>query len=217
MVASLEDSMASETPAGLQGSLIPANVSQKVIAVDIDDTLNNFSETLRTTHFEHDGSFSFSRETFDRYLSELRSGANDSRELLSTEYSFFKYQIHQRCFELAQARPDAVAFMRWLQANGWRIVICTYRDLRRANACTRKWLSDNGIPFDHLFMAWNKIVFCRAWGISHLVDDHAFNAENGKRHGVNVYFPETPACGDLSVHGARSFRSFEEIKPWIQG
>jgi len=96
-------------------------------------------------------------------------------------------------------------------------VICTYRDLRRANDCTRAWLEANGIPFDHLFMAWNKIVFCRAWGIEHLVDDHAFNAVHGKRYGVNVYYPARPGQEAMEGHGARRFTSFEELKPWIQG
>jgi hypothetical protein len=202
-----------------RGTVVGASGSplQRTIAVDLDDTLNNFTETLRETRFEHDGSCSFSKEVFDQYLAEVRSGSADSGDLLSTEYAFFKYRIHQRCYEQARARRDGVDFMRRLRADGWRIVICTYRDLRRANTCTRKWLADNGIPFDHLFMAWNKIVFCKAWGIEHLVDDHEFNAKFGSRYGVNVYYPIREGQGDLSADGARGFRSFEEIGPWIQG
>jgi hypothetical protein len=189
----------------------------RTIAVDIDDTLNNFTETLLSTPFTNDGSFSFPDATFERYLGALRRGDPEKSDLLSTEFAYFKYRIHHRCYELARPRPDGVEFMRWLRASGWRIVICTYRDLRRANDCTRKWLGDHGIPFDHLFMAWNKIVFCKAWGIGHLVDDHAFNSLNGRRYGVSVYYPIRPEQGDLEVHGARGFRSFEEVRPWIQG
>jgi hypothetical protein len=190
---------------------------KRTIAVDIDDTLNDFTETLKRTPFAHDGSFSFSEETFNGYMERLRSGAPDGSELLSTEYSFFKYRIHHRCYELAKARPDGVEFMRWLRANNWRIVICTYRDLRRANDCTRKWLGDNGIPFNHLFMAWNKIVFCKSWGIEHLVDDHAFNAVHGRRFGVNVYYPRRQGQGNMGEHGARGFGAFGEVSQWIQG
>jgi hypothetical protein len=193
------------------------DATTKTIAVDLDDTLNNFTATLLATEFRHDGNYSFGQETFDRYLVRVRNRESDASDLLSTEFSFFKYRIHHRCYELAQAREDGVAFMRRLRADGWRIVICTYRDLRRANDCTRKWLNENGIPFDHLFMAWNKIVFCRAWGIRHLVDDHAFNTQHGATYGVNVYFPIHDGREDLSQFGAKGFRSFEEVVPWIQG
>jgi hypothetical protein len=192
----------------------------KTIAVDLDDTLNDFTQTLRRTEFTHGGKYSFSSEVFDAYLQRLKGGRDDvgdPGDLLATEFSFFKNRIHQECYGLARARPDGVDFMRWLRADGWRIVICTYRDLRRSNDATRAWLADNGIPFDYLFMAWNKIVFCRAWGIEHLVDDHPFNSVHGARHGVKVYYPATPEDRGHAGHGARAFASFGEIKPWIQG
>jgi hypothetical protein len=106
--------------------------------------------------------------------------------------------------------------MRWLRSASWRVVICTHRDLRRANACTRKWLGDNGIPFDHLFMAWNKIVFCRAWGIRHLVDDDPFNIAHGDRHGVQVYYPMPEKPGPLEPNNARAFGTFDEVRRWIE-
>jgi hypothetical protein len=189
----------------------------RTIAVDLDDTLNDFTETLRRTEFTHDGTFSFPPEVFDRYMQRLRSGVPEDSELLATEYSFFKNRIHQRCHELATARADGVEFMNGLRRDGWRIVICTYRDLRRSNASTRKWLNANGIPFDHLFMAWNKIVFCKAWGIEHLVDDHSFNAVHGRRFGVNVYYPLRGGQDGMADHGARGFNSFGEVRQWIRG
>jgi hypothetical protein len=112
--------------------------------------------------------------------------------------------------------------MRWLRQNHWRIVICTYRDLRRAQDCTRAWLRENDIPFDHLFMAWNKIVFCKVWGIEHLVDDDAFNLAYGAQYGVNVYFPAGGRCPAVPTNpspgtrGTRGFQRFDEIIPWIQ-
>jgi hypothetical protein len=138
-------------------------------------------------------------------------------DLLSTEFTYFKAQIHQQCYRCAAARPDGVRFVRELKRAGWRIVICTYRDLRRAGAVTRQWLGENDIPFDHLFMAGNKIVFCRAWQIQHLVDDDPFNIIHGEQHGVNVYYPIMARHEGLAVGRARGFHSFDEITPWIQG
>jgi hypothetical protein len=189
---------------------------KKTIAVDLDDTLNNFTQTLKTASFAYDGSYRLSEPVFNGYLERLRSGAREEGDLLSTEYSFFRYKIHQRCYELSAARADGVAFMRWLRAAGWRIVICTHRDLRRANACTRQWLGDNGIPFDHLFMAWNKIVFCSAWGIGHLVDDDPFTITHGDTHGVRVYYPMLERLRALEPNNARAFSAFDEVRRWIE-
>ncbi len=194
----------------------------KTIAIDLDDTLNNFTETLQKTPFARDETYALSEEVYQDYLAKLRCGWTEGGDLLSTEHSFFRCKIHQRCYERAQARPDGVRFTQWLRQNHWGIVICTYRDLRRVQDCTRKWLADNEIPFDYLFMTGNKIGFCKAWGIEHLIDDEAVNIALGKRFGVNVYYPavarlSAPPPSPIHTPGtARAFQSFDEIKPWIQ-
>jgi uncharacterized HAD superfamily protein len=172
--------------------------------------------------FVRDETHALSEEAYQDYLAKLRCGWTESGDLLSTEFSFFRYKIHQQCYERARARTDGVRFTQWLRQNHWRIVICTYRDLRRAQDCTRKWLADNEISFDYLFMTGNKIGFCRAWGIEHLVDDEAINITLGERFGVNVYYPAAerlPAPPTNPVRtpaAARAFQTFDEIKPWIQ-
>jgi len=188
----------------------------------VDDVLNNFTETLQGIQFLRDETYALSEEVFQDYLAKLRSGWTESSDLLCTEHSFFRSKIHQRCYELAEARADGVRFAQWLRQDGWRIVICTYRDLRRTQDCTRKWLGDNGIPFDYLFMTGNKIGFCKAWGIEHLIDDEAVNIALGPRFGVNVYYPATarspvpPENPVPTPAAARVFETFDEIKPWIK-
>jgi hypothetical protein len=195
----------------------------KTIAVDLDDTLNNFTEILQGAEFVRDETHALPEETFQAYLAKLRGGAPDEGELLSTAYTFFRFKIHHECYRRAQARPDGVIFLRWLRQNGWRIVICTHRDLRRAQDSTRKWLGDHAIPFDHLFMAGNKIAFCKIWGIGILVDDDPFNVTHGATHGVKVYYPATAprlaasAPDRDSPHAARAFQTFDELIPWMQG
>ena len=192
----------------------------KTIAVDLDDTLNNFTETLLKTNFAYDERFSVTRPVFDEYLKRVRSGAAEDEDLLSTEYSFFRTKIHLECYRRATARPDAVAFMQWLRREHWRIVICTHRDLRVAYPCTKAWLDENGIPFDWIFRAGNKIVFCRLWGIPTLIDDNFFPIEYGGRYGVNVFYPihdhNRTLGGDRVGDGARGFTTFDEVKSWIQ-
>ena len=82
----------------------------KIIAIDVDDVLNNFTETLQQTQFVRDETHALSEEMFQDYLAKVRSGWSESGGLLSTEYSFFRSKIHQRCYELAQARSDGVRF-----------------------------------------------------------------------------------------------------------
>jgi hypothetical protein len=190
---------------------LAASAGPKMIAVDIDDTLNDFTSTLRNTAFPYSPKYSLSETTFHQYLTRIRDAAPEPGDLLSTEYSFFRHKIHEECYRLATARADGVAFMQWLKLRHWQIFICTRRDLRRVHDSTRRWLIDNGIPFDYLFTALNKIVFCRAWHISYLVDDDVNSITHGPNYGVRVFHPEREG-----VVTAGGFRSFDEVKGWIQ-
>ena len=190
-------------------------MAERIIAVDIDDTLNNFSQTLRETDFAYHPRYALGEERFHELLAKVKAGHSEPTELLSTEYSYFKAQIHLQIYERGQARPDAVEFMQDLRASGWTIVICTYRDLRRSSEITRAWLRANGIPFDYLFRANNKIVFCRSWGIRYLIDDDPLNITHGGVHGVDVFYP-AGLHAELDPHPtARSFLSFREVRQWI--
>ena len=182
----------------------------------MDDTLNDFTETLQRTIFPYEQTFPFSKEKFDGYLNQVRNNIPEDSDLLSTEYSFFQYHIHEQCYRLANARTDAIEFMRWLKRSGWTIIICTFRDLRRAYNCTVEWLKYNGIPYDYLFMAGNKIVFCKLWGIEHLVDDAVFNIIYGERYGIKVYYPLMDKHKSLQTDSAKGFKSFNEVKSWLQ-
>ena len=188
----------------------------KTIAVDLDDTLNNFTETIRTTQFEHNESFALSSAVFDEYLERVRCDPTDSGDLLSTDYTFFRAKIHLESIQRAKARPDGVEFMRWLRHEGWRIVICTGRDLRRSYSYTKTWLDENGIPFDQMFWAGNKVVFCKLWGIEILVDDDLFNIEYGPQYGISVYYPINDKNRTVAPGGAQGFESFDEVKSWIR-
>ncbi len=184
--------------------------------VDLDDTLNNFTETLQNGEFPYDAADSLSEATFEHYLRKIRNGESEAVDLLSTGFTYCRFKIHLSCYQQARARPDGVEFMRWLRQHHWRIVICTQRDLRRSNDCTRAWLNENDIPFDYLFMASNKIVFCKAWGIRHLIDDALFSITHGATYDVNVYYPILPVHASLPAHRARGFQTFEDVKRWIQ-
>jgi hypothetical protein len=189
----------------------------KTIAVDLDDTLNNFTHTLQTTPFSHNTTYNIAPDTFADYLGLLRSGSTGTTGLLSTEYSFFCYKIHSECYDRATPRRGAVGFMQWLRSNQWRIVILTHRDLRRSNEPTRRWLRGNEIPFDYLFTTANKLKFCAEWKIEKLVDDHLANPGPGEdRAGVKVYYPIMQKHQSPESLQGEGFNDFEELKQWIQ-
>lgn len=187
----------------------------RAIAIDLDDTLNNFTATLQAAEFPRGPDEPVPVERAEAYLRQVRGIDPEAGDLLSTEYTFFRARVHLHCYRQAQPRADGVEFVRRLHREGWRIVICTRRDLRRAQAPTRDWLAAHGIPFHHLFMAGNKIVFCRLWDIPVLVDDDLFNIAHGGTYGVRVFYPRLPKHAGVMPNGARGFASFGELYPWI--
>lgn len=189
--------------------------SLKTIAVDLDDTLNNFTRTLLGTHFAYHVDYAVQPALFDEYLDRLRTQPDAVQELQSTQFAYFRAKIHLECYRRAQARKDGIAFMQWLRCEGWRIVICTHRDLRTAYDATKTWLTENGIPFDYIFRAGNKIVFCKLWGIDILVDDNLFNILYGGQYGVRVFYPVKSENRHVQGEGARGFETFDQLKPWI--
>lgn len=191
-------------------------MTDRTLAVDIDDTLNDFTEILRDGEFVRQPDEPLGEERFQAYLKRVRAGPGGEGELLSTEFTYFRARIHLQCFARAQPRPGAAEFLRQLRGEGWRVVICTSRDLRRAHDLTREWLTRHDIPFDQLFMAANKIAFCAFWGIRHLIDDDLFSVAHGGRHGVQVYYPATAKHQGVDAAGARGFSQFAELRPWIR-
>jgi uncharacterized HAD superfamily protein len=187
----------------------------KIIAVDLDDTLNNFTQTLRETPFPYHSDYNVTPAAFDEYLERLRTKPDFVESLLSTEFSYFRAKIHLECYRRAQARTDGLAFMRWLKREGWHIVICTHRDLRTSYDATKAWLDENQIPFDHIFRAGNKIMFCRLWGIEILIDDNLFNILYGGQYGVRVFYPLTEENRGSYGPPAQGFDTFDQLKPWI--
>lgn len=188
----------------------------KIVAVDIDNVMNNFAETLADTDFPYDKSYGLSHEEFDDYLALIKNDSFQKSEFLTSKFSDFRYRIHAQCYRSAKANWGAVEFMRWLKDSGWNTVICTKRDLRLTGEITKKWLQDNKIAYDYLFMAVNKILFCKLWNINHLIDDDVFNIINGEVYGVKVYYPVMPKYYSVIPGTAKGFTSFEELKHWMK-
>jgi 5'(3')-deoxyribonucleotidase len=188
----------------------------KVIAVDIDNVLNNFSDTLAKASFTYNDSYGLSRQEFEHYLTLLKQDNWAESEFLTSKFSDFRHRIHAQCYHLSQAKPDGVQFMNWLKANGWKTVICTKRNLRLVGECTKKWLADNHIPYDYLVMALNKVVFCKLWNVPYLIDDDILNIIYGEQYGIQVYYPIMSKHSSVISQAAKGFSKFEELQLCLQ-
>lgn len=187
---------------------------EKFVAIDIDNTLNDFDETLKTIELAY-------KPVYDTIT-------NDDTKNSSNELRSLNELLHEKCYEQSKAKHGAVEFMHWLRDQGYTIVIMTYRDLRHYSAVTRQWLSDNNIPYDYLFRATNKPVSCRQWGIPILIDDDHYNILSVVNTGTQLYYPILPhtekfiadALADGATHIvndlAKGFNTFDEVKAWIQ-
>ncbi|WP_312423117.1 hypothetical protein [Anaerospora hongkongensis] len=190
---------------------------KKYIAVDIDDTLNNFTETLKSAEFTY-----YDKEVFDKYIEAVR---NDVYEEDNVELDNLRFSIHCQCYTLATARHDAVEFMQWLKSQGYKIVLMTYRDLRHCLDETKEWMKKNKIPFDYIFSTDNKALMCKAWKIPILIDDANTNIMVAPPMGIDLYYPILPhnktfvaeciAINPDFIGGGKGFNDFKEVKAWM--
>ena len=182
----------------------------KTIAIDIDDTLNNFSEVLRDIEIDYANFRYIDKPTFDTWLKAVKENSFNEELVKIQEFNSFYAHVHKQCYPLAKAKTDAAKFVQWLKANNWRIVILTYRDLRGIANNTKKWLIDNQIPFDYLFSADNKVLFCKIWDIKYLIDDSLFNIINAPLNNINMYYPITKDTVGID-NNAVGFFNFDEL------
>jgi len=185
----------------------------KTIAVDIDNTLNNFMETLINTEFPYDKEkYSIDEATFKEYLVDIKA----EKERDEDKYNNLSAAIHRQAYTIAKPRPGAAKFMRQLKNDGWRIVIMTYRDLRGCLEDTKEWFKKYKIPYDYFFRANDKIVMCKAWDIKTLIDDEPYNIIYGEEFGIQVYYPVMEKHKQLPPTLAKGFNNFEEVAAWIK-
>lgn len=165
----------------------------KVIAVDLDDTLNDFTEVLQTTDFSFEPGYGLSEWDFARFIELARAGFDEDSKLVSTPFSFFKSRLYLKCYNLANVRPSAALALQRLKRDGWQICICTKRDLRRAFAPTKNWLCANHVPYDYIFAVSDLSQFCKDWKIDMLMERSSMVPTNDEHCALNPNLFEEPA------------------------
>lgn len=189
------------------------SIIEKIIAVDIDDTLNNFSETLVRYEFVYKKECGVSKEIFNKWLPLVKKRVivRESRAYLD-----FVLYIHRIVYTNAQAKQGAEEFMDWLKAAGYKIVIMTYRDLRYCLKDTKTWLEDNAIYYDYLFGTDQKITMCRKWQIPYLIDNDWKNILRSGWWGVQVFYEIADSNQKLAGKHAIGYKKMQEISTWLK-
>ena len=81
--------------------------------------------------------------------------------------------------------PGAVEAVRAWHEEGHFIHITSHRD-PAAQDYTERWLTEIGLPFDELYLSYDKVTRCREIGIDVLIDDSPVNLERALEGGMTV-------------------------------
>lgn len=190
----------------------------KAIAIDIDNVLNLFDETLATIDIQYDEAYGLDQDTFNRYLHWAKTEAPED-ERKKREFQIFLFDVHKKVHQTAPVKSGAAEFTHWLKSQGWRVVIMTFRDLRISWDYTREWLQRNGIIYDYLFSADIKTLACKAWGIECLVEDDIYEVGIGPEYGIQIYYPFMEKHNKLMESmdiEATGYNTFEELKACLE-
>ncbi len=197
----------------------------KVIAVDIDNVLNNFDDTLRTLEFTYDksnrswGAVHQSAEEFMRKLKLIKQQKAEASydKTLNAMWN----HAHKLAHLQAKVKQGASEFLWYLKANNYRVIIMTRRDLRYALAYTQNFLENNNLPYDDMFQSNRKASTCRLWNIPILIDDEIepIRLSNKIPNPVQVYYPimdKHKGLGEDLPITARGYHYFRELQQWIK-
>ena len=180
---------------------------EKIIAIDIDNVLNNFSEVLKTADFEDGGK----PDMYRKHIDDIRRDCWDRKDL---DIRYYARYIHQQCYIDAKPVDGAAAFTKALKDKRYTIVIMTHRDLSISWLDTGNWLSGNNIKYDYLTHTANKLSMCKRWGITSLVEKNLNVITDAAHWGIKVYYPmsvDLDTCyrdDNTCVYG---FYNFDEV------
>lgn len=197
----------------------------KVIAVDIDNVLNDFDDTLRKIEFPYDkansswGSVHHSEEDFVRKLDIIKQQKAELR--YDKTFNAMWNHAHKLAHMQAQVRSGASEFLWYLKQNNYRVIIMTRRDLRYALEYTKNFLKNNNLPYDDMLQSNIKAATCSLWNIPILIDDEIepIVLSNKLSNPVQVYYPIMDKHKGLAEEPqitAIGYNCFKELKQWIK-
>lgn len=175
------------------------------IAVDIDDTLNNWQITCVAYANRLTGRALCYDDMKEYGLSKFFGWDPDERQTFWQRYELVSYRR-------AQVQPGAADMLDALRRCGWHIIILTARPWRPpTEAVTRAWLQENGIVYDELVFDADKATFCRQRQVAVLVEDAPHNVLPCCAAGVRVFMPRQPYNRTIAAAGVVPFTHWREL------
>lgn len=197
----------------------------KVIAVDIDNVLNDFDDTLSKIEFPYDksnsswGSVHHSEEEFTQKLAMIKQQKTELH--YDRTFNAMWNQAHKLAHLQAKVKQGAAEFLWYLKENNYRVIIMTRRDLRYALEYTKNFLENNKLPYDDMLQSNVKAVTCSLWNIPVLIDDEIepIMLSNKLSNSVQVYYPIMDKHQGLAEDPqitAIGYHCFKELQQWIK-
>lgn len=192
-----------------------ANIWQgeKVVIVDIDDVLCEFRYDFAQWLFETYGINADVESAEYYFINDLKSaGVNPEGvfEKFIEDGGFRKISEVTGAVELTQKLKDDGYYIHLLTARPGNNLRCVYD--------TYTWLESNGIKFDKLSFASEKLRWCMQseyWiknSIAFAIDDSPKHAAEYAKHGIKVFLPRKPYNKEVQLcENILPYTSLKEI------
>lgn len=139
-----------------------------VIGIDLDDTITNSFEDLMPLFAR------FFNLDLEYCIEHKYSYNNFPVDLKDRQKEFFKYLKENRLLSKITVKEDAIQVLKELRDLGFKIIIITSRNdslLPDAYTETKKYLDENGIPYDELYCEHDKHKILVSEGVDVFIDD----------------------------------------------
>lgn len=109
----------------------------------------------------------------------------------------------------------ALTMLRKVRGMVGSVHIVTARE-KSSEGATRLWLDHYGIPYDRLAFTYDKALYCKNAGASHIIEDAGHHAAACHTLGVGVFLVDQPYNRDLTERGGIwRVRHHAEIPPLL--
>ena len=182
------------------------------VAIDIDNVISNFNDTLLNEYLMHDKNLRNSG-IINKNADYIRDGMFDWTK--DEEINFYKNNI-ERIAKKLDVIEGAKEYIDKLHYDGHIIYIITGRDngeYKEPYNMTKKWLDDNNIYYDNLILtdAYDKHAKtrkCIQHNIDIIIDDSVHICSDCIKNGITTILMDTPYNRFSNIQRVKSWEEF---------
>ena len=182
------------------------------VAIDIDNVISNFNDTLLNEYLMHDKNLRNSG-IINKNADYIRDGMFDWTK--DEEITFYKNNI-ERIAKKLDVIEGAKEYIDKLHYDGHIIYIITGRDngeYKEPYNMTKKWLDDNNIYYDNLILtdAYDKHAKtrkCIQHNIDIIIDDSVHICSDCIKNGITTILMDTPYNRYSNIQRVKSWEEF---------